>query len=56
MEYTCPDGTGSADVLAMSNVVWDALDLRAQGDGVKAPFLSPHPGDLVSAATAARSD
>jgi mono/diheme cytochrome c family protein len=27
-----------------------------RGDGVKAPFLSPRPGNLVSAATSAKSD
>jgi mono/diheme cytochrome c family protein len=29
---------------------------QGRGDGVKAPFLSPRPGNLVSAATAAKSD
>ncbi len=27
-----------------------------RGDGVRAPFLSPRPGNLVSAATSAKSD
>jgi mono/diheme cytochrome c family protein len=27
-----------------------------KGDGVKAPFLSPRPGNLVSAATSAKTD
>lgn len=27
-----------------------------RGDGVKAPFLSPRPGNLISAATSAKSD
>ncbi len=30
--------------------------IEGKGDGVKAPFLSPRPGNLVSAATAAKSD
>jgi len=30
--------------------------LQGRGDGVKTPFLSPHPGNLVSAATSAKSD
>lgn len=29
---------------------------QGRGDGVKAPFLSPRPGNLVSAATSAKSD
>lgn len=29
---------------------------EGRGDGVKAPFLSPRPGNLVSAATSAKSD
>jgi mono/diheme cytochrome c family protein len=29
---------------------------EGRGDGVKAPFLSPRPGNLISAATAAKSD
>lgn len=29
---------------------------QGRGDGVNAPFLSPRPGNLVSAATAAKSD
>jgi mono/diheme cytochrome c family protein len=29
---------------------------QGQGDGIKAPFLSPRPGNLVSAATSAKSD
>lgn len=29
---------------------------QGKGDGVKAPFLSPRPGNLVSAATSAKSD
>ena len=27
-----------------------------KGDGVKAPFLSPRPGNLISAATSAKTD
>ena len=30
--------------------------VEGRGDGVKAPFLSPRPGNLVSAATSAKSD
>jgi mono/diheme cytochrome c family protein len=30
--------------------------LEGKGDGAKAPFLSPRPGNLVSAATSAKSD
>lgn len=29
---------------------------QGRGDGVKAPFLSPRPGNLVSASTSAKSD
>lgn len=29
---------------------------QGRGDGVKAPFLSPRPGNLISAATSAKSD
>lgn len=29
---------------------------QGRGDGIKAPFLSPRPGNLVSAATSAKSD
>jgi mono/diheme cytochrome c family protein len=29
---------------------------QGRGDGAKAPFLSPRPGNLVSAATSAKSD
>ena len=29
---------------------------EGRGDGMKAPFLSPRPGNLVSAATSAKSD
>lgn len=29
---------------------------QGRGDGVKAPFLSPRPGSLISAATSAKSD
>ena len=29
---------------------------QGRGDGMKAPFLSPRPGNLVSAATSAKSD
>ncbi len=29
---------------------------QGRGDGIKAPFLSPRPGNLISAATAAKSD
>lgn len=29
---------------------------QGRGDGIKAPFLSPRPGNLVSAATAAKPD
>ena len=29
---------------------------EGKGDGAKAPFLSPRPGNLVSAATSAKSD
>lgn len=30
--------------------------MEGKGDGAKAPFLSPRPGNLVSAATSAKSD
>ncbi len=30
--------------------------VAGKGDGIKAPFLSPRPGSLVSAATSAKSD
>jgi mono/diheme cytochrome c family protein len=29
---------------------------EGRGDGIKAPYLSPRPGNLVSAATSAKSD
>ncbi len=29
---------------------------HGRGDGMKAPFLSPRPGNLISAATSAKSD
>lgn len=29
---------------------------EGRGDGIRAPFLSPRPGNLVSAATSAKSD
>ena len=29
---------------------------QGRGDGAKAPFLSPRPGNLISAATSAKSD
>jgi mono/diheme cytochrome c family protein len=34
----------------------DCHGARGHGDGAKAPFLSPRPGNLVSAATSAKSD
>jgi mono/diheme cytochrome c family protein len=34
----------------------DCHGVRGRGDGPRAPFLSPRPGNLVSAATAAKSD
>lgn len=34
----------------------DCHGAAGKGDGVKAPFLSPRPGNLVSAATSAKTD
>ncbi len=34
----------------------DCHGTEGKGDGAKAPFLSPRPGNLVSAATSAKSD
>ncbi len=34
----------------------ECYGLQSRDDGVKAPFLSPHPGNLVLAATSEKSD
>jgi mono/diheme cytochrome c family protein len=34
----------------------DCHGSQGRGDGIKAPFLSPRPGNLVSAATSTKSD
>jgi len=34
----------------------ECYGLQGRDDGVKAPFLSPHPGNLVLAATSEKSD
>jgi mono/diheme cytochrome c family protein len=51
----------TSDVLDRGQVIYtehcmDCHGADGKGDGVKAPFLSPRPGNLVSAATSAKTD